>query len=121
MGDVYRLRQILINLVGNAVKFTRAGTLAIHLTQLPVGGNADALDLKFSIVDTGSGMSPEQVAKLFKPYVQAEASTTRKFGGTGLGLDICKRLTEMMGGKISVESVAGKGSTFSFTIRVGVV
>ncbi|MDP2137806.1 MAG: ATP-binding protein [Candidatus Didemnitutus sp.] len=119
VGDVYRLRQILINLVGNAVKFTRAGTVAIHLTQLPISDNSAAIDLKFSIVDTGSGMSSEQVARLFRPYVQAEASTTRKFGGTGLGLDICKRLTEMMGGKISVESDVGKGSTFSFTIRVG--
>lgn len=118
-GDVYRLRQILINLVGNAVKFTRAGNVTIHLEAVPADDPTDTLMLRFTVADTGIGISPEQVGKLFKPFAQAEAATTRKYGGTGLGLIICKRLTELMGGTIWVESVPGQGSKFFFVIRVG--
>jgi PAS domain S-box-containing protein len=116
-GDVYRLRQILINLVGNAVKFTRRGGVTIHLEAAPTTAADETLKLRFTVADTGIGISPEQAAKLFKPFSQAEASTTRKYGGTGLGLIICKRLTELMGGEISVESTPQVGSKFSFTVK----
>jgi len=120
-GDVYRLRQILINLVGNAVKFTRRGGVTVHLDALASDHARDELLLRFTIEDTGVGLTPEQIAKLFRPFAQADAATSRKYGGTGLGLIICKRLTELMGGNIWVESTPGQGSKFSFAIRVGQV
>jgi two-component system sensor histidine kinase/response regulator len=113
VGDPLRLGQILINLSNNAVKFTDEGEIVIS-TEL-VKKDGDQATLKFSVQDTGIGMTAEQATKLFQPFMQADASTTRKYGGTGLGLTISKRLAEMMGGEIWVESEPGQGSIFSFT------
>ena len=117
VGDPLRLGQILINLSNNAVKFTDTGEIVVA-TELVKQDQAQ-VTLKFSVRDTGIGMTAEQAAKLFQPFAQADSSTTRKYGGTGLGLTISKRLAEMMGGKIWVESQAGQGSTFSFTADFG--
>jgi len=117
LGDVTRLRQIFINLINNAVKFTERGTVSIH-ARLAERPGADGLALlEFSVEDTGIGIPADRVGALFQAFTQVDASTTRKYGGTGLGLAICKRLVELMGGQISVKSEAGKGSTFSFTVR----
>jgi PAS domain S-box-containing protein len=118
-GDPGRLRQVLVNLLGNAIKFTERGDVVLTVT---VGtddgaGAAGALLVKFEVTDSGIGLMPGQQAKLFQPFIQADGSTTRKFGGTGLGLAICKKLVEMMGGQIGVNSTAGTGSTFWFTVR----
>jgi two-component system sensor histidine kinase/response regulator len=117
VGDPLRLGQILINLSNNAVKFTDSGEIVVA-TELIQKDEAQ-ITLKFSVHDTGIGMTAEQAAKLFQPFAQADSSTTRKYGGTGLGLTISKRLAEMMGGEIWVESEAGRGSTFSFTANFG--
>ena len=117
VGDPLRLGQILINLSNNAVKFTDAGEIVVT-TKLVKKDDAH-VTLKFSVQDTGVGMTEEQAAKLFQPFMQADSSTTRKYGGTGLGLTISKRLAEMMGGEIWVESKQGQGSTFSFTANFG--
>jgi two-component system sensor histidine kinase/response regulator len=117
IGDPLRLGQVLINLSNNAVKFTDAGEIIVS-TELVKKDGAQAT-LKFSVQDTGVGMTAEQAAKLFQPFAQADSSTTRKYGGTGLGLTISKRLAEMMGGEIWVESEPGQGSTFSFTANFG--
>jgi signal transduction histidine kinase/CheY-like chemotaxis protein len=117
VGDPLRLGQILINLSNNAVKFTDTGEIVIS-TELVKKDGAQAT-LKFSIQDTGIGMTEAQAAKLFQPFEQADSSTTRKYGGTGLGLTISKRLAGMMGGEIWVESERGQGSTFSFTATFG--
>ncbi|MEJ2170375.1 MAG: response regulator, partial [Desulfobacterales bacterium] len=117
VGDPLRLGQILINLANNAVKFTDSGEIVIS-TELVKKEEAQAT-LKFSVRDTGIGMTEAQAARLFQPFAQADSSTTRKYGGTGLGLTISKRLAEMMGGKIWVESRSGRGSTFSFTANFG--
>jgi CheY-like chemotaxis protein len=117
VGDPLRLGQILINLANNAVKFTDTGEIVVA-TELVKKDEAQ-VTLKFSVQDTGIGMTAEQAAKLFQPFAQADSSTTRKYGGTGLGLTISKRLAEMMGGKIWVESQTGQGSTFSFTANFG--
>jgi PAS domain S-box-containing protein len=108
VGDAVRLKQVLVNLVGNAVKFTAAGR--VRLTCSP-GGDADRV--RFAVSDTGIGMTPAQVAGLFRPFTQADASTTRQFGGTGLGLTISRRLARLMGGDLTVESEAGVGSAFT--------
>jgi PAS domain S-box-containing protein len=115
--DPLRLRQILTNLVGNAVKFTQAGQVAITI-RLEEHTSA-APRLRFSVRDSGIGMSPEQIELLFKPFSQADATTTRRFGGTGLGLAICRRLASLLGGEITARSQAGAGSTFEFTIATG--
>ncbi len=118
VGDPLRLGQILVNLGNNAVKFTDAGgdiTVSITLSE----ESSDSVTLQFSIRDSGIGMTPEQQAKLFQSFSQADSSTSRKYGGTGLGLAISKNLTELMGGKIWLESEAGKGSTFHFTAHFG--
>jgi signal transduction histidine kinase/DNA-binding response OmpR family regulator/HPt (histidine-containing phosphotransfer) domain-containing protein len=117
VGDSLRLGQILINLSNNAVKFTDTGEIVVSTELIEKDGAQ--VSLKFSVRDTGIGMTDEQAAKLFQPFAQADSSTTRKYGGTGLGLTISKRLAEMMGGEIWVESEHGKGSTFSFTANFG--
>jgi two-component system, sensor histidine kinase and response regulator len=117
VGDALRLGQILINLVNNAVKFTDHGEVVV--TVALEERVSDRIKLKFSVRDSGIGMTPEQTARLFQPFSQADTSTTRKYGGTGLGLSISKRLVEMMGGAISVESNHGTGSTFRFTAWFG--
>ncbi|CAH0525356.1 response regulator [Vibrio hippocampi] len=118
VGDPLRLGQILLNLANNAIKFTDHGEIIIKAE--PVELSEDSAVVQFSVKDTGIGMSPEQVSRLFQSFSQADASTTRKYGGTGLGLSISKTLTELMKGKIWVESEQGKGSTFIFTAHFGV-
>jgi two-component system sensor histidine kinase/response regulator len=116
-GDPLRLGQILTNLVNNAVKFTERGEIRLKIELLEKTG--EKVQLKFSVRDTGIGMTPEQTAKLFQAFTQADMSTTRKHGGTGLGLTISRKLVEMMGGRIWIESEAGVGSTFIFTVWLG--
>ncbi len=115
-GDPVRLRQILFNLVGNAIKFTEQGGVHIHVVR-EVGEHEDpdVVVLRWKVQDTGIGITPEQRARLFQAYTQADSSTARRFGGTGLGLMICKQLVELMGGVIDADSVPGQGSTFWFT------
>ena len=113
-GDGVKLRQILVNLLGNAVKFTEQGE--ITLTVQRTGFENDAEKLCFAVTDTGMGISEKAMKTLFEPFVQADISSTRRFGGTGLGLSICSKLVELMGGVIEVESESGKGSTFRFTL-----
>jgi PAS domain S-box-containing protein len=110
IGDVDRLRQVLLNLVGNAIKFTAFGYVAIRSTVVRAG--EDRTHVRIAVSDTGQGMDPAQSALLFQPFQQADGSTHRKFGGTGLGLSISKRLVELMGGTIGLESTPGEGSTF---------
>jgi len=113
-GDPLRLGQILLNLTNNAIKFTKQGEIKISIDVQ--GKTGDDIIIYFSVKDTGIGMTEEQVKKLFEPFTQADASITRKYGGTGLGLTISKKLIEMMGGVIEVQSEYGKGSVFSFTL-----
>ncbi len=113
-GDPIRLRQILTNLVSNAVKFTEKGGIFIEVSKRAEGKKR--IELQFTVKDTGIGMSEETSARLFRTFSQADASTTRKHGGTGLGLVICKRLVELMGGRIGVKSREGKGSIFWFVV-----
>jgi PAS domain S-box-containing protein len=110
MGDSLRLGQILVNLMSNAIKFTEQGEVVVRAELEAL--HDDSVNVVFSVSDSGIGMSEEQVSKLFRPFVQADQSTTRMFGGTGLGLSISKQLTEAMNGQISVESKEGEGSTF---------
>jgi PAS domain S-box-containing protein len=117
VGDALRLGQILINLVNNALKFTEHGEVVVSVALEE--RVSDRLKLKFSVRDSGIGMTPEQAARLFQPFSQADTSTTRKYGGTGLGLSISKRLVEMMGGEIWVQSNHGVGSNFLFTAWFG--
>jgi PAS domain S-box-containing protein len=128
VGDVTRLRQILINLLNNAVKFTEQGEVVLTLSSEPVrgdashkatdGGKPESYNLHFSVRDTGIGIPPDRLERLFQAFSQADASTSRRYGGTGLGLAISKRLSELMGGKMWVESdgIPGKGSTFHFNL-----
>ncbi|MPZ43689.1 MAG: response regulator [Betaproteobacteria bacterium] len=124
LADPARVRQILLNLVGNAIKFTERGevTLAIDRAPGPVGKlERPGCHLRFSISDTGIGISAEAQARLFQPFTQADASTTRRYGGTGLGLAVSKQLAELMGGSIGVQSEPGCGSTFWFSIQAQVL
>lgn len=113
-GDSHRLRQILLNLVGNALKFTHKGQVLIEASTSPAAGNE--LRLQFNVRDTGIGIPQDKVERLFKAFTQVDSSTTRKYGGTGLGLVICQKLVEMMGGEITVTSEVGTGTCFSFSI-----
>jgi PAS domain S-box-containing protein len=118
LGDPLRLGQILTNFVNNAVKFTERGEIRLDIALLERTG--EKVQLKFSVRDTGIGMTREQAAKLFEPFTQADMSTTRKHGGTGLGLTICRRLVDLMGGRIWLESEPGAGSAFFFSVWLGV-
>jgi CheY-like chemotaxis protein len=121
LGDVTRVRQVLVNLLGNAIKFTELGEVVTRVKILSApaanGDNPNGWHLHISVSDTGIGIPVDRLARLFKAFAQAEASTARRFGGTGLGLAISRKLVELMGGKMWAESVPGKGSTFHFTLR----
>lgn len=113
-GDPVRLNQIISNLINNALKFTQHGSIRLHIATIETDGRPPIL--KISVIDTGIGIHRDKLGKVFESFTQADQSTTRKYGGTGLGLPICKRLVEAMGGKMTVESEPGHGSTFSFTL-----
>ncbi|WP_236034059.1 ATP-binding protein [Belnapia mucosa] len=118
LGDSLRLGQVILNLLTNAVKFTDRGEIALAIGSRP--GLKDRLLLEVAVTDTGIGMTEEERARLFRPFTQADSSTTRRFGGTGLGLAVSRQLVEMMGGQIEVESRPGQGSRFHFTARLRV-
>jgi two-component system sensor histidine kinase/response regulator len=115
VGDPVRLRQIVENLIGNAIKFTSTGGVTLSVQNDSLEGAFTTL--LFTVKDTGIGVAPERQKDIFSAFTQADNSTTRKYGGTGLGLTICRRLSEMLGGRIWVESEPGKGSSFHFTAR----
>jgi signal transduction histidine kinase len=118
-GDAVRLRQVLINLVGNAIKFTPQGSVTVQVQALDHPSLlSEGWQLRFSVRDTGIGMSPEQVSRVFEPFVQADNSITRRYGGTGLGLAIVSRLVKLMGGVVQVTSTPGEGSCMSFSVRL---
>ncbi len=126
IGDPTRLKQILANLLGNAVKFTEAGSVTLRVAQLTptdaaLGQPPSRVMLRFEVADTGIGIPPERQAAVFQPFTQADSSTTRRFGGTGLGLSIVRRLVDMMGGTLRVASQPGQGSTFSVELPLEVL
>ena len=117
-GDPVRLRQILVNLLGNAVKFTPAGSVTLEVRESATDAGRDGCLLHFSVRDTGIGIPADKLAAIFEPFAQADVSTTRTHGGTGLGLSICTHLVELMGGRMWVESAVGSGTVFHFTARL---
>ncbi|PWC84004.1 histidine kinase [Azospirillum sp. TSH100] len=119
VGDPVRIRQVLFNIAGNAVKFTQSGSVTVRVELAQFDG--DRVTIRVAVTDTGIGISRESQTRLFRPFTQAEASTTRRFGGTGLGLSICRRLAELMGGDIGVTSEVNVGSTFWFTFAADLV
>src|SRR5262249_34849055 len=120
VGDPTRLRQILVNLIGNAIKFTEHGEVVVSVThQASPVSTPNEVSLHFAVSDTGIGIPPEKQALIFEPFSQVDRSTTRKYGGTGLGLAIAVQLTEMMHGSIRLESAPGTGSTFHVMARFG--
>jgi signal transduction histidine kinase len=116
MGDAVRIRQVLVNLLGNAFKFTEAGSVGLRVSRETTATGAE--QLRFEVSDTGIGMTPEVLANLFQPFQQGDASSTRIYGGTGLGLSISKALVEMMGGRIEAFGEPGAGSKFRFSIAL---
>jgi CheY-like chemotaxis protein/anti-sigma regulatory factor (Ser/Thr protein kinase) len=118
-GDPGRLRQILVNLLGNAVKFTERGEVNVTIER--ESGDAETVWLRFSVADSGIGIPADRLETIFKPFAQGDASITRRYGGTGLGLTIARQLVEMMQGRITVESAVGHGSTFHVRMPFGVV
>ena len=117
VGDPTRLRQVLLNFLSNAVKFTNSGTVKVSVTI--VKSDENTIDMRFEVEDSGIGMTPEQITQIYEPFIQADSGTTRKYGGTGLGLTIAKNMIELMGGELIVKSVLEGGSKFSFTLRFG--
>jgi CheY-like chemotaxis protein len=118
LGDQLRLKQILLNLVGNAIKFTECGSVTVSTHLLQQGGSE--IHVRITVQDSGIGIAPDAIEKIFKPFTQEDGSTTRKYGGTGLGLTISRRLAELLGGTISVESTQGIGSCFTLTLPFAV-
>lgn len=114
LGDGYRLRQVLVNLLGNAIKFTEQGTILLKVIREKTGREGDLL--RFEVQDSGAGIAPEAIDKLFLPFSQVDSSSTRRYGGSGLGLSICAKLIKLMGGELGVHSVVGKGSVFWFNL-----
>jgi signal transduction histidine kinase len=117
-GDPVRLRQIIVNLIGNAIKFTSVGGVTLSVQRESRAD--DGMVLRFTVKDSGIGIPPERQKEIFSAFTQADSSTTRNYGGTGLGLTISRRLAELLGGQIWVESEPGKGSSFHFTAKLGI-
>ena len=116
IADESRVRQVVVNLLGNAIKFTERGEVALTVEPRACAPGDAAMELRFAVRDTGIGIAPEKLEHIFEAFAQADGSTARRYGGTGLGLTISRRLVELMGGRIAVESKLGQGSTFSFTV-----